>query len=292
MLRITTEHKRGKTILSVEGRLAGQWVAALEQCWRELVASTPKQRFSINLCGVSFIDNAGKILLKEMHGLGAELSAEGCLNQAIITEIAGPPAKQSTSHKKGETKGTTIIFYVAFLSLLLLPIAARAQTAGANALPATAPTGVRRLSLEQSVALALKQNPTQQIGILNVAESVQDKNITRADLLPQASLKVADSANRVNLRAQFGGTNIFDIPGAPTLPGHIGPYQIFSAGPSFGSTIFDFSLWKRYRAAQTNVDAAKANSFTTREQVILLVVSQYIGTLRAQDQREYQIGRA
>jgi outer membrane protein len=291
MLRITTEHKRGKTILSVEGRLAGQWVAALEQCWRELVASTPKQRFSINLCGVSFIDNAGKILLKEMHGLGAELSAEGCLNQAIITEIAGPPAKQSTSHKKGETKGTTIIFYVAFLSLLLLPIAARAQTAGANALPATAPTGVRRLSLEQSVALALKQNPTQQIGILNVAESVQDKNITRADLLPQASLKVADSANRVNLRAQFGGTNIFDIPGAPTLPGHIGPYQIFSAGPSFGSTIFDFSLWKRYRAAQTNVDAAKANSFTTREQVILLVVSQYIGTLRAVANVEASVSR-
>ena len=291
MLRITTEHKRGKTILSVEGRLAGQWVAALEQCWRELVASTPKQRFSINLCGVSFIDNAGKILLKEMHGLGAELSAEGCLNQAIITEIAGPPAKQSTSHKKGETKGTNIIFYVAFLSLLLLPIAARAQTAGANALPATAPTGVRRLSLEQSVALALKQNPTQQIGILNVAESGQDKNITRADLLPQASLKVADSANRVNLRAQFGGTNIFDITGAPTLPGHIGPYQIFSAGPSFGSTIFDFSLWKRYRAAQTNVDAAKANSFTTREQVILLVVSQYIGTLRAVANVEASVSR-
>jgi outer membrane protein len=280
MLRITTEHKRGKTILSVEGRLAGQWVAALEQCWRELFASTPKQKFSINLCGVSFIDNAGKILLKEMHGLGAELSAEGCLNQAIITEIAGPQAKQA-SHRKDETKGTTIIFYIAFLSILLLPVAVRAQSPASHALPPTAPTAVIRLSLEQSVALALKQNPTQQIGILNVAESVQDKNITRADLLPQANLKVADSANRINLRAQFGGTNIFNIPGAPELPGHIGPYQIFSAGPSFGSTIFDFSLWKRYRSAQTNVDVAKANSFTTREQVILLVVSQYIGTLRA-----------
>ena len=35
MLRITTEKKRSKTVLSVEGRLAGPWVAvALEQSWR------------------------------------------------------------------------------------------------------------------------------------------------------------------------------------------------------------------------------------------------------------------
>jgi outer membrane protein len=283
MLRITTEQKRGRTILSVEGRLAGQWVAALEQCWRELYAAAPRQKFSIDLCGVSFIDNAGKVLLKEMHGSGGELIAEGCLNQAIVNEIAGPQAKQATAQKKDEDKpkGTTIIFYIAFFSLLLWPAASQAQVPSANPLPATAPTDTKRLSLEQSVALALRQNPTQQIGILNAAESVQDKNITRADLLPQANLKVADSANRVNLRAEFGGTNIFSIPGAPTLPGHIGPYQVFSAGPTFGSTIFDFSLWKRYKAALSDVDAAKANSFTTREQVILLVVSQYIGTLRA-----------
>src|SRR6266480_3484450 len=41
MLRITTETKRGKIFLSVEGRLAGPWVAALEQCWRELRAASP-----------------------------------------------------------------------------------------------------------------------------------------------------------------------------------------------------------------------------------------------------------
>src|SRR5208283_3017275 len=70
MLRITTETKRGRLTLSVEGRLAGPWVAALEQCWRELQAASPSQKFSINLCGVSFLDNAGKVLLKEMHRLG------------------------------------------------------------------------------------------------------------------------------------------------------------------------------------------------------------------------------
>ncbi len=265
-------------ILSVEGRLAGQWVGALEQCWRELLAATPRQKFSINLCGVSFIDNAGKVLLKEMHGLGGELIAEGCLNQAIVNEIVGSQEKPESAQKKDEAdaKGTTIIFYIAMLSLLILPAGLFAQTqTQKSVLPVTVPTDAQRLTLEQAVALALKQNPTQQIAVLNAAESIQDKNITRSELLPQASFKVADSANRVNLQAQFGGHPL------ENLPQHLGPYQIFSAGPSFGSTIFDFSLWKRYQAARSNVDIAKANSNSTREQVILLVVSQYIGTLRA-----------
>lgn len=282
MLRITTDNKKGKLTLSVEGRLAGQWVAALEQCWRELLATTPRQRFSINLCGVSFIDNAGKILLREMHGLGGELIAEGCLNQAIVNEIVGVREKSEAAQKKDkdseESKGTTIIFYVALFSFLIFPSFAFAQTpVSQSPLPAVAPTGVLKLTLEQAVNLGLKQNPTQQIAVLNALESVQDKNITRSDLLPQANLKVQDSANRVNLEAQFGG----NFPPTFPFPHHIGPYQIFSAGPTFGSSVLDLSLWKNYQASKANVGAAKASSLNTREQVILLIVSQYIGTLRA-----------
>ena len=280
MLRITTENKRGKLFLSVEGSLSGPRVATLEQCWRELSSATPRPKFCINLCGVSFIDNAGKVLLKEMYRLGAELLTEGCLNQAVVTEIVGPGRKSEARGPKDPkdndpSKGSPFIFYVIFFSLLLIPSFAGAQTK-ISALPANAPTDTLKLTLEQSVALAIKQNPTQQIAVLNAAESIQDKNITRAELLPQANLQVADSANRVNVRAQFGGLPLF-----PSIPGHIGPYQLFSAGPSFGSSIFDFSLWKRYHAAQSNVNASKADSLSTREQVILLVVSQYIGTLRA-----------
>jgi outer membrane protein TolC len=45
--------------------------------------------------------------------------------------------------------------------------------------------------------------------------------------------------------------------------------------------VFDLTLWRRYQAAQNTLNSSKANSLSTREQVILLVVSQYIGTLRA-----------
>ena len=278
MLRITTETKRGHLTLSVEGRLAGPWVAALEQCWRELLAASPRQKFSINLRGVSFIDNAGKILLKEMHRLGGELIAEGCLNQAIVNEIVEADAKHDTDATKelDSRKKSPIIFYSVFFSLLLLPAGLLAQ-GSASQLPANPPSDTLRLTLEQSVALALKQNPTQQIAVLTAAESVQDKNITRSDLLPQANMRLADSANRVNLKAQFGGES---FPGLP-FPGHLGPYELFSVGPSFSSPVLDLSLWKRYQASRSAVDASKANSLSTREQVILLVVSQYIGTLRA-----------
>jgi outer membrane protein len=278
MLRITTETKRGKLFLSVEGSLSGPRVATLEQCWRELYATSPRPKFFVNLCGVSFIDNAGKILLKEMHRLGAELLAEGCLNQAIVTEIISAGDKTTNRETKdGESsKGSSIIFYIIFFSLLLSPTFSFAQTQTPS-LSATAPDGVLKLTLQQAVVLAIKQNPTQQIAVLNAAESVQDKNITRSELLPQANLHVADSANRVNLVAQFGG----NVPPTFPFPEHIGPYQIFSAGPDFGSSVIDLSLWTRYQAARSNVNVSKANSLSTREQVILLVVSQYIGTLRA-----------
>src|SRR5580700_2026761 len=136
MLRITTEKKRGRTVLGVEGRLAGAWVETLAQCWRTRV---PEEKFSVDLCGVSFIDAAGKVLLKEIHQQGGKLIAEGCLNQAIVEEIEG----RDRTGKGGcwsRKKGSHIIFYVAFFSLVMSPVVAQAQAAaGQSGLPGSAP---------------------------------------------------------------------------------------------------------------------------------------------------------
>ena len=126
MLRITTQTKRTKITLDVEGRLAGAAVATVEQCWRELRAASPEKKLVVNLCGVSFIDNRGKVLLKEIHHQGGRLLAEGCLNQAIVSEILEQKKKvtRADDNKKG-----AIIFYLALLSLPLLPIALAAVPA-------------------------------------------------------------------------------------------------------------------------------------------------------------------
>jgi hypothetical protein len=55
---------------------------------------------------------------------------------------------------------------------------AKAQTATAhNGLPSNAATEVLRLTMDQAVALALKQNTTAQIAVIQAAEAVQDRNV-------------------------------------------------------------------------------------------------------------------
>jgi outer membrane protein TolC len=237
--------------------------------------ASPTEKYSVDLCGVSFIDAAGKVLLKEIHRQGGRLIAEGCLNQAIVREIVDRTSGQVHEGKRGRGKGAHILFYVVFFSLVLTPALANAQTmAPAKSLPANARGDILRLTLDQAVAMALKQNPTAQIAVLTYAQSLQDKNIARASLLPQAQLGVSDAARRQNIETGFG-TRI------PGVPEHSGPFQIFQAGPTVGAPIFDLTLWRRYQAARDTADASRATSLSTREQVILLVVSQYIGSLRA-----------
>ena len=264
-------------MLSIEGRLAGPLVGTLEQCWREVHQAAPGEKVNLNLCGVSFIDSAGKMLLKEIHRQGGELVAEGCLNQAIVDDIVKSEKETKSHSRKERTKGSHIVFYIILLSLLANGTTVRARSSPqGQARPANSPNQALRLTLDQAVGLALRQNPTVQIAILTAAQSEQDKNIARADLLPQATARISDEAQKINLRAQFGGAPEF-----PGLPKTVGPFQLFSAGPSLSAPVFDLTLWQRFQAARNTASASKANSLSTREQVILLVVSQYIGTLRA-----------
>ena len=282
MLRITTEQKKGKVVLTVEGRLAGPWVGTLEHSWRDARANNEK--VCVNLCGVSFIDPAGKTLLKEIHHQGGVLTAQGCLNQAIIREIGAEAGKKRTDGEDESgngKKGSHIVFYTLLFSLLLSPTVARAQSAKQNGLPPQAPTGVMRLTLEQSVNLALKQNTTAQIAQVVAKEAVEQKNIARAELLPQANLSVGEQWQRINLAAEFGGGGFPGLPPGTTFPGHIGPFALFSAGVGFNGQIFDLTLFRRYQASRSSADASKFDAQSSREQVVLLVVSQYIGTLRA-----------
>src|SRR5258707_1381808 len=243
MLRVTTHKKSGKVLLTIEGRLAGESVSTLEQCWRELRGASPTEKFNVDLCGVSFIDAAGKTLLKEIHHQGGRLVAQGCLNQATvkeITEAAGTKSEHADAKKSA--KKSHIIFYIAFFSLMVVPALTPAQgqpqsAQRQNGLPVEAPTGVMRLTLDQAVALALKQNTTTRVAVLTAAQSEQDQKIALSQLLPQAQLGVTEEWQRVNILAQFGREKIF-----PAIPKHIGPYSIVSVGPSFARPVFDLTL--------------------------------------------------
>ena len=131
-----------------------------------------------------------------------------------------------------------------------------------------------RLTLREAVQLALKQNPQVQIANLKLGESQLDRSIARSALLPQANFEAASRAERMNLGSSFGA----NLPG---IPHHAGPFEVFQSGPSFSMPVFDLTLWRRWQASHQSVKASRADQQTVREQIVALVVSQYLAALRA-----------
>jgi anti-anti-sigma regulatory factor len=103
MLKISRTEDTTGVALDIEGRLAGPWVAELEQCWhREEMRATGKP-LSVRLSAVTFIDDSGKQLLAQMADHGANIQGNGCMIRAIVAgiisrckAIAHPEAKFSS----------------------------------------------------------------------------------------------------------------------------------------------------------------------------------------------------
>lgn len=84
MLRVTT---CTNTSLVVEGRLVGAYVGELERCWRASVSKESAESILVDLSSVTFVDPAGKQLLKHMHEQGTRFTAAGLLAKSLIEEI-------------------------------------------------------------------------------------------------------------------------------------------------------------------------------------------------------------
>ena len=88
MLRITnTMRPEGATVV-LEGRLAGPWVDELARCWKALATTQDAGSICVELDGVTFIDAAGKALLRTLREEGAALAASGCMTRVILEEIS------------------------------------------------------------------------------------------------------------------------------------------------------------------------------------------------------------
>ena len=131
-----------------------------------------------------------------------------------------------------------------------------------------------KLTLKDAVNLALKQNPQVILANLGVSESEQDRLLARAALLPQVDARASENVNRLNLAATIG----FRFPG---FAEHVGPFFVAQGGVGFTAPVFDLTLWRRYRSSQIGVDSVRAQEVSVREESVLLVVSQYLGSQRA-----------
>jgi outer membrane protein len=174
------------------------------------------------------------------------------------------------TNESNATRGVSAAKIAAALLLFIL-----ATTTGAIKAQ-DAPSAARRLSLTDTVDLALKQNLDVQIADIETATRQQDRVIARSDLLPHASFEADDSENRHNLRALLG----LQIPIAG-VPHSIGPYEAVHVGPEFSAPVFDLTLLRQYQASGHRLLASRADEQAVREETVLLTVAEYMAHLRA-----------
>jgi len=90
-MKIQVNETGEQVILQIEGRLAGPFVAALEDCWLSARASSADRRICVDLKSVTCVDRAGRKLLQAMHGSGAQFLRAGLAIQDIVEEIREAP---------------------------------------------------------------------------------------------------------------------------------------------------------------------------------------------------------
>ncbi len=250
MLRITIEESPETLTFLVEGKLVGQWAKELEQSWKDTAPVRGHRALIVDLTETLFIDGEGRRVLAKLFREGAFFRSAGPMTESIVAEIVGKPSR---------------VLRGALPAVLLMLIASGAKAAQPETL---------RLTLHDAVAMALKQNPEVQIANLNTAVTQENQIVARSALLPQANLAVSEAVQRENLEAFLG----MRVAG---FPQHSGPYWLFQGGSNGSVPLFDLAAWHRWRQSKENTTGSRAQELTVREQDVQLVVSQYLGSLRA-----------
>ena len=93
MFRITVHDKPGTVSLQLEGRLVGDAVQVLEECWQSAVPRQQKAALRVDLTGVTSIDDLGYACLELLHRQGARFIAADCFTKAVVAEITGAPSQ-------------------------------------------------------------------------------------------------------------------------------------------------------------------------------------------------------
>ena len=91
MMKVEIQEAGDDVVLIVEGRLAGAFVAELENCWNVARAAHPRRAIAVDLKNVTCVDRAGKYLLRLMQSNGVSFRRAGLAIQDILEQIMEQP---------------------------------------------------------------------------------------------------------------------------------------------------------------------------------------------------------
>ncbi len=97
MLRITTTETESRQTWILQGQLAGPWVAELRSVWD---GASKSVKCVVDLTGVTFVDEAGALVLREMKNAGVRFLGGGVDTKHLLDDSAGktaPPLRRCLS---------------------------------------------------------------------------------------------------------------------------------------------------------------------------------------------------
>ncbi len=161
------------------------------------------------------------------------------------------------------------------VGVFLLATACMAQSKSAD-------PPVMDLSLEKAIELATSPHGNTSIQMAMESEKLNVSRLiaARSLLLPNLDGSIAEQNQTVNPRAL--GLR-FQNP-AFTVPAEVGPFYTFDARLHVTQSIFNFSDIRHWQAAHLDIDAAKSETASVREQVSAKVARLYAAALRADAQ--------
>jgi hypothetical protein len=90
-LKITIQNDESQMSMTLEGRVAGPWIAELRRVWVETAPQLDGKTLSIDLQNVIYADTLGKQVLREIYAqTHARLLASSPWAQYLAEEITQP----------------------------------------------------------------------------------------------------------------------------------------------------------------------------------------------------------
>jgi ABC-type transporter Mla MlaB component len=87
MLRITITETATEQRWTLEGRLVQPWVGELKTCWKNRHRSQNGRTCTVDLSGVTFMDNTGLRFLRAMAKKGTQFIATGIYTKHVLEQL-------------------------------------------------------------------------------------------------------------------------------------------------------------------------------------------------------------